>query len=243
MAEFIVYPAIDLRFGKVVRLKQGRRDNQTIYANNPLNVAQGFIEQGAEWLHLVNLNGAFGESTQENEAAVETLVEATHNKVRIQIGGGLRSKEQINQALSLGVSRVIIGTAAIEYPALGIELLHIFGSEKIAFSLDALGEDLMIQGWQSSSGKKVDQLAKTLADAGAETLVYTNIHKDGMQTGVDWKTASQLAKETALSVIAAGGVYSLGDVTKVRSAGLAGVIIGRALYEGNFTLQEALHVR
>ena len=146
---------------------------------------------------------------------------------------------QINQALSLGVSRVIIGTAVIENPALGIELLNIIGGEKIAFGLDALGEDLMIKGWQSSSGKKVGQLAKALADAGAETLVYTNIQKDGMQTGVDWKTASRLAKETALSVIAAGGVNSLEDVTKVRSAGLAGVIIGRALYEGNLSLQAA----
>lgn len=243
MGEFIIYPAIDLRYGKVVRLKQGKGDEQTVYANDPLSVAQGFVEQGAVWLHLVNLNGAFGEATQENEMAIQAIVEATHNRVKIQLGGGLRSMEQINTALALGVSRVIVGTAVIENPSLGNELLNIFGAEKIAFGLDALGKDLMIHGWQSSSGKKIYELAHALAEAGAETLVYTNIQKDGMQTGVDWQKAQHLANETALRVIAAGGVNSLEDVLKVRSAGLAGVIIGRALYEGIFTLEEVLHVR
>ena len=243
MREFNIYPAIDLRFGKVVRLKQGKGDKQTSYANNPLSVAQGFIEQGAEWLHLVNLNGAFGEATHENEAAMQAIVAATNNKVNIQLGGGLREIEQIRTALSWGVSRIIVGTAVIENPSFGITLVKDLGAEKIAFGLDAVGQDLMIEGWQSRSGKKVGELARALAEAGAETLIFTNIKKDGMQTGVDWKTAEQLANETGLRVIVAGGVNSLQDITNVRSAGLAGVIIGRALYEGNFTLREALDVR
>ena len=243
MSEFIVYPAIDLRFGEVVRLRQGKGDQQTVYGNNPKTIAQDWIEQGAEWLHVVNLNGAFGESTQENEDAIEKILGAGMDKVKIQMGGGIRSLDQIKAALATGISRIVLGTSVIENPAFGIEILGIYGGEKIAFGFDALGQELMSRGWQSHSGLTMAALAEKLAQAGAKTLIYTNIKKDGTQTGVDWENAKQLADQTGLRVIASGGTDNLEDIANVRAAGLAGVIVGRALYEENFSLQEALNVR
>jgi phosphoribosylformimino-5-aminoimidazole carboxamide ribotide isomerase len=243
MSEFIVYPAIDLRFGKVVRLRQGKGDQQTVYGNNPKAVAQDWIEQGSQWLHVVNLNGAFGEDTEENEAAIVEIMEACQDKIKVQLGGGIRTRDQIKAAFALGITRIVLGTSVIENPDNGIEALNLFGGEKIAFGFDALDQELMSRGWQSHSGLSMTALAEKLAQAGAETLIYTNINKDGMQTGVDWKNAKQLADQFGLHVIASGGTATLEDIASVRSAGLAGVIIGRALYEGKISLQEAFNVR
>ncbi len=243
MSEFIVYPAIDLRNGKVVRLRQGKADQQTIYGDDPGAVALDWIEQGAEWLHVINLNGAFGEDTRKNEVAIEKIVAAGKGKVKVQLGGGFRTPAHIRSALSLGVTRVILGTAVIENPDFGEEVLSIFGGDQIAFGLDALGQELMTRGWQSRSGLSLKSLAEKLAAAGARTIIYTNIDNDGMQTGVDLQNTKRLAEKTGLEVIASGGVATLDDIASVRGAGLAGVIVGLALYEGNFTLEEALNVR
>lgn len=243
MADFIVYPAIDLRFGNVVRLQQGKAGKQTVYSNSSEVVAQKWIDEGAEWLHVVSLNGAFGEATQKNDEALEKILSSGKGRLQIQLGGGIRTISEIEKMLSLGVSRIVLGTAVIENPDFGLEALKRFGSKKIAFALDAVNQELMTLGWQSRSGVSMQSLAKTLADAGAQTLIYTNIQKDGMQTGVDWVNAKQLADQTGLDVIASGGTSELADVARVRLAGLAGVIIGRALYEENFTLKEALNVR
>ena len=243
MADFIVYPAIDLRFGNVVRLQQGKAGKQTVYSNNSEAVAKKWIQEGAEWLHVVSLNGAFGETTQRNEEALEKILSSGKGRLRIQFGGGIRTISEIEKVLSLGVSRVVLGTAVIENQDFGIEALERFGSKKIAFAMDAVNQELMTMGWLSHSRVSMQSLAKTLADAGAQTLIYTNIQKDGMQTGVDWENAKRLADQTGLAVIASGGTAELADVARVRLAGLEGVIIGRALYEGNFTLKEALNVR
>ena len=243
MSEFIVYPAIDLRFGKVVRLRQGMGDLQTVFGNDPKAAAENWIGQGAEWLHVVNLNGAFGEDTEENEAAIEQIVAVSKGRVKIQLGGGLRTTEAIETALAFGVNRVVLGTSVIENPEFGKIVLNRFGGEKIAFGFDALGQQLMSRGWQSPSGLSMTILGEELAAAGAETLIYTNIKKDGMHTGIDWENAKQLADHTGLSVIASGGTATLEDISSVRAAGLAGVIVGRALYEDKFSLQEALNVR
>jgi phosphoribosylformimino-5-aminoimidazole carboxamide ribotide isomerase len=238
-----VYPAIDLRFGNVVRLQQGKAGKQTVYSNNAEAVAQKWIQEGAEWLHVVSLNGAFGEATQKNEEALEKILSSGSGRLKIQLGGGIRTLSEIEKVLSFGVSRVVLGTAVIENPDFGLEALKRFGSKKIAFAMDAVNQELMTLGWQSPSGVSMQSLAKTLADAGAQTLIYTNIQKDGMQTGVDWENAKRLADQTGLAVIASGGTAELADVARVRLAGLEGVIIGRALYEGNFSLKEALNVR
>ena len=243
MTEFIVYPAIDLRDGKVVRLQQGKGDRQTVYGDDPAETAMEWIQQGASWLHVVNLNGAFGEDTAENESAIKLIAAVGAGKIKIQVGGGLRTADQIQEAFNLGVSRVVLGTAVIEDPEFGEQVLVEFGGERIAFGFDAVGQELMSQGWQSGSGVDMLDLAKRLAGAGAKTLIYTNILKDGMQTGVDLENTKQLADQTGLAVIASGGTASLADIAQVRTAGLAGVIVGRALYEGIFTLKEALDVR
>lgn len=239
---FTVYPAIDLRGGQVVRLKQGRADQQTTYSVNPLGIAQQWKQQGAQWLHVVNLDGAFGKNSLENQTAIQQIVNKFQDTLQIQLGGGLRTIAQIETALAMGISRVVLGTAIIENPEFGVEVLQHFESDRIAFGFDAVDGDLMVRGWERGSGVSMLELAQKLADAGGRTIIYTNIQKDGMQTGVDWVNAKQLSEQTGMDVIASGGVATLADITAVQQAGLAGVIVGRALYEGNFTLKEALNV-
>jgi phosphoribosylformimino-5-aminoimidazole carboxamide ribotide isomerase len=242
MKPFSIYPAIDLRSGKVVRLRQGKSDQQTDYSSSPSDVACQWISQGASWLHVVNLDGAFGEASQKNESAIQSILNLGKHAVQIQLGGGIRTIQQIKTALAMGVNRVVLGTAIIENPEFGEEVLDTFGGEKIALGFDAVGEQLMSRGWQSASGVKALPLAVRFARVGAKTLIYTNILKDGMQSGVDWEYAKIIADQTGLEVIASGGTTHLADVEAVCKAGLAGVIIGRALYEGNFTLKEAIDV-
>ena len=243
METFTLYPAIDLRGGKVVRLSQGKPDQQTDYSNSPSEIAEKWIGQGARWLHVVNLDGAFNENTRENDNAIKAIFAAGKDKVKIQLGGGLRTMEQITIAIEMGITRVVLGTAIIENPAFGEAVLDKFGGDRIAFGFDALDQELMSRGWQSASGVKILPLAKRLAKAGAKTIIYTNILKDGMQTGVDWGNAKMLSDQTGLTVIASGGTTNLQDIWAVRKARLGGVIIGRALYEENFSLKEALNVR
>lgn len=242
MEYFTIYPAIDLRGGIVVRLRQGKMDQQTDYSNSPSDVAVEWMSNGAQWIHVVNLDGAFGETSSKNMLAIQNIITLSRNKVDIQLGGGIRTMQQISDALEMGISRVVLGTAVIEDPEFGEKVLGKFGGERIAFGFDARGQELMSRGWQSASGVNMLPLAKRLVNAGAKTIIYTNIKKDGMQTGVDWENAKMLSDETGLEVIASGGTTNLEDVKTVRKAGLAGVIIGRALYEGNFTLKEALNV-
>jgi phosphoribosylformimino-5-aminoimidazole carboxamide ribotide isomerase len=242
MNTFTIYPAIDLFDGKVVRLRQGKRKDKTIYANSPADMANKWINQGAKWLHIVNLNGAFGDQSVENREAIEDILASVGSKTKLQLGGGLRSQNDIRLALELNIDRVILGTAIIQDPEFGETVLEKFGGERIVLGLDAKGQELMAQGWQSGSGQNLIPLAKRFASAGARTAIYTNIKRDGMQTGIDWEIAETIAGETGLSVIASGGAKSLDDIRAAKSAGLSGIIIGRALYEGNFTLEEVLNV-
>ena len=159
------------------------------------------------------------------------------------MGGGFRSKSQIKTAFSMGVNRVVLGTAVIENPEFGNIAMDLFGSEKIAFGFDVLNGQLMTHGWKKSSGLRSTELALKLISSGAKTLIYTNIARDGMSSGVDWETALDLKREFPIEIIASGGTSSLKDIKMVREAGLDGIIIGRALYEEKFTLKEALDVR
>jgi phosphoribosylformimino-5-aminoimidazole carboxamide ribotide isomerase len=243
MQQFTIYPAIDLRGGRVVRLRQGKSNQETDYGNSPSNVAREWISQGTKWLHVVNLDGAFGESSIKNESAIKSILNLRKNDVQIQLGGGVRTIKQIDTALKMGIDRIVLGTSVIENPEFGEEVLDKFGGERIALGFDAVGKQLMSRGWQSASGMHVLPLADRFVNAGAITLIYTNILKDGMQTGVDWEYAKIISDQTGLEVIASGGTTNLADIEAVRKAGLAGVIIGRALMEGNFTLKEAINVR
>lgn len=240
MTGFIIYPAIDLLNGKVVRLKQGDPDAQKIYSNDAMQIAEIWISAGADWLHIVNLDGAFGSNTIANWDAINDVVKGFGDSVSIQLGGGIRDLTAIQKTLDAGVRRVILGTAAIENKELAAKALNKFGPDQIAFGLDAKNGELMTRGWKSGSGQQTIEFANVLAEIGAKTLIYTNIATDGMGTGNDYETAGEIAQTTGLEVIASGGIASIEDVQMVRTAGLNGLIIGRALYENQLTLQEAL---
>ena len=239
MNSFIIYPAIDLRSGQVVRLRQGDPDRQTVYSTDPAHTAEQWAAEGAQWLHVVNLDGAFGETARENRRALQEIVGACGELVNIQFGGGLRRIDDIAIALEAGVSRAVVGTAAIEEPGFAASAVKRF-DRQVAFALDAEGGRLKTHGWQRAVSQSVNGFAAYLASCGAETVIYTDISRDGMETGVDWLAAKELVQQTGFEVIASGGVASLADVKKVRETDLSGVIIGRALYENNFTLTEAL---
>jgi phosphoribosylformimino-5-aminoimidazole carboxamide ribotide isomerase len=240
MTTFTIYPAIDLRNGKVVRLKQGNPDAQKIYSDDAVQIAETWINARAQWLHIVNLDSAFGSNTEANWAAINKLLKVCADRVSIQLGGGIRDLATIQTALAAGVERVILGTAAIENKEFAIQALERFGSDKIAFALDAKNGELMTRGWETSSGQPTIEFAQDLAEIGAKILIYTNIDTDGMGTGNDFDSAKQIAQTTGLQVIASGGIASLEDVQEVKAAGLNGIVIGRALYENQITLPEAL---
>jgi phosphoribosylformimino-5-aminoimidazole carboxamide ribotide isomerase len=314
-----VYPAIDLRRGQVVRLMQGDPDQQTTYADDPLSVARRWQEAGATWLHVVNLDGAFGERSQENQAALERILTTG---LKVQFGGGVRDFTILRRALDLGVSRVVIGTAAVKNPELVDDALRAFGPERVALGIDAREGQVRTHGWQEAAATTALELATHWATRGVRWIVFTDVSRDGMGSGLNLEATVQLAQvigpsassgqapsassgqapstssgqapstssgqapsagsgqapsagsgqapsagsgqapsasqrgelvepsgqapsagaRRRLHVIASGGVASLADVRQAYQAGLSGVIIGRALYEGQVVLEEALRV-
>jgi len=241
MSRFTIYPAIDLRGGRVVRLQEGDPARQTTYGNDPAQAAERWLEAGARWLHVVNLDGAFDENDSANHAALHAILEiASRFKARAQFGGGLRSHAAVERALDLGVSRVVLGTIAIEQPQLVTIAIEAFGADKIAVGIDARDGFVRVHGWQSESGILATDLALQMRDAGVRTIIFTDISRDGLGTGLNIPSTRALAQSSGLDVIASGGVHTLADVVAAREAKLAGVIIGRALYEGTIDLQEAL---
>lgn len=242
MNEFVVYPAIDLRNGQVVRLVHGDPGRQRIFDSDPLAVAARWTEAGATWLHVVNLDGAFGEAegARRNWEIVSALVPIGP---RIQFGGGLRTLADVERAGALGVARVVLGTAAVEQPQLLGEAVRQFGAQAIAVGLDARQERVKTRGWQAESGLSATALGRRMADLGVRYAIHTDIARDGALAGMDARASAALARVTGLRVIASGGAASLEDVRQCRqlcSAGVAGVILGRALYEGAIDLREAL---
>jgi len=232
-----IYPAIDLRRGRVVRLKQGDPRQETKYADDPLGVARRWQDAGAKWLHVVNLDGALGERGAENQDA---LYQILSTGLWVQFGGGLRDLEGIRRALDLGASRVVIGTAAVRNPALVEAALTAFGPERVAVGIDARKGQVQTHGWKEAAPVTAVELAQRWAGAGVRWAIFTDVARDGMGSGLNLKATMQLAQETGLHVIASGGVASLEDVRQTYRAGLSGVIIGRALYEGQVDLEDAL---
>jgi phosphoribosylformimino-5-aminoimidazole carboxamide ribotide isomerase len=237
MDKFIVYPAIDLRSGKVVRLAQGDLSRQTVYGDDPAAVARRWLDEGAQWLHVVNLDSSFGEAGAANAAAIEQIVTTG---ARVQLGGGMRALADIERALALGVARVIIGTAAVENPELVRHAIARFGPERIGGGIDAREGRVRVRGWLEDTGVDALALAGQLRESGVTTVVFTDIGRDGIGAGVNVEATTALAQATRLHVIASGGVAAAEDVRRVRAAGLAGVIVGRALYEGQVELREIL---
>ncbi len=243
----IVYPAIDLRQGKVVRLQQGRPDAQTIFSTDPVKTAERWIQQGAQWLHVVNLDGAFagagpeGRSETPNLKALRHILDAV--EVPVQFGGGLRDFEAIEEVFDLGVARAVLGTVALTNPSVLELALHKYGPESVAVGIDAQGGRVATHGWQQLSDVDAVELGRRMRTMGVMLVVYTDISRDGMLTGVNVEATARLAEETGLRVIASGGVASLRDIEALRareSAGIDGVIIGQALYTGAIDLRQAI---
>jgi phosphoribosylformimino-5-aminoimidazole carboxamide ribotide isomerase len=243
MQRFKVYPAIDLRAGKVVRLSQGDPARQTVYGDEPVSIARQWVTAGASWLHIVNLDGALGDRGSHNEAALTAILDRVvtpDGTVRVQFGGGMRSLQQIDHVLSTGVQRVILGTVAVEDPDLVGEAVTRFGAERVAVGIDACDNRVRVRGWTHQARVEPAALGQRLGRLGVRRIIFTNIARDGVGGGADVEGARCLADASGLEVIVAGGVASLADVRRARAAGLGGVIIGRALYEGQIDLEEAL---
>jgi phosphoribosylformimino-5-aminoimidazole carboxamide ribotide isomerase len=241
VSKLTIYPAIDLRGGRVVRLQEGDPARQTTYGDDPAQIAARWLRAGAHWLHVVNLDGAFEENDAANLAALDVILDtAKGSEAQIQFGGGIRSMEMIVRALKRGVSRVVLGTIAIEQPQLVTAAVEEFGADKIATGIDARGGFVRVRGWQSNSGIPATELALHMREAGVRTIVFTDISRDGLGSGLNIPSTRALAEVSGLNVIASGGVHTLADVMAAREANLAGVIIGRALYEGTIDLKEAL---
>jgi phosphoribosylformimino-5-aminoimidazole carboxamide ribotide isomerase len=235
----IVYPAIDLRRGRVVRLVHGDPNRETVHSDNPVETAARWKTAGASWLHVVNLDGALGEAT----LALETLRALAGVGLPIQFGGGMRSLGDAQQALDAGAARVILGTMVVQNPALAAAAVARFGAEAVVVALDAKGDQVATHGWQQVSAWTPVDLGQRFAEMGVVHALYTDVSRDGDLSGVNVEATAKLARETGLSVIASGGVAALDDVRRCRETGvIAGVITGKALYSGAFTLEEALRI-
>ena len=237
MNRFIVFPAIDLRGGKVVRLSQGDPRRQTTYGDDPRLWAERWKAEGAEWLHVINLSGAFDEDARLNLKALEVILTVG---LRVEFGGGIRDEETVRIPLEMGVERVFLGTAAIQTPALVDWAIATYGPARIAGDIGARDGKVTVKGWQEATDLTVLEAGQRLRGQGVEWCVLTDVSHDGVSTGVNVESAVELQKATGLKLVASGGVSTLEDVRLARESGLAGIIIGRALYEGKISLRETL---
>ncbi|MFY2825876.1 1-(5-phosphoribosyl)-5-[(5-phosphoribosylamino)methylideneamino]imidazole-4-carboxamide isomerase [Ruegeria sp. MALMAid1280] len=234
----ILYPAIDLKDGQAVRLLRGEMDKATVFNEDPAAQARAFVEAGCEWLHLVDLNGAFaGEPV--NAAPVEAILKACD--VPAQLGGGIRDMATIETWIGKGLARVILGTVAVENPDLVREAAREF-PDKVAVGIDARNGMVATKGWAEETDVQVTDLARSFEDAGVAAIIYTDIHRDGAMQGPNIEATADLARAVSIPVIASGGVSSLDDLIALRDCGveLNGAISGRALYDGAIDLKEAI---
>ncbi len=238
-SEMVLIPAIDLKQGQCVRLRQGRMEESTVFSDDPVAMAGQWVEQGAKRLHLVDLDGAF-EGKPVNAGVIQSI-SAAFPELPIQIGGGIRTVETVEAYLSAGVQYVIIGTQAVKHPEFVNELCKSFAGHVIV-GIDAKDGMVAVQGWAESSDQSAEGLSKKFEDQGVSAIVYTDISRDGMMQGVNVDATQKLAEAISIPVIASGGVTNIDDIknlNKVKSSGIEGVIIGRALYENTIDLSEA----
>ncbi len=236
----IIFPAIDLQAGKCVRLVQGKKENQTVYSDSPGQVALTFQEQGAEYLHVVDLDGAFEGGPRNLMAITEIAISV---KVPFQVGGGLRTREDVERLLTLGASRVIIGTRAVRNPIFMEDLLNEFGADRIVLGIDAKDGLVAVEGWVEKSTLDALEYGKAMHKLGVKTAVYTDISKDGLMQGPNLEAIDKMARLSKLEIIASGGVSSIENIRALRSMGklgVSGAIIGKALYESQINLPEAI---
>ena len=233
----ILYPAIDLKDGVCVRLQRGEMDRATVFNDDPGAQAKQFADAGCAWIHVVDLNGAF-EGKPVNAAAVEAIL--ANVDIPVQLGGGIRSLDIAADWLARGVRRIVLGTAAVKDPAMVVEACRRW-PDRVAVGIDARGGFVAVEGWAEQSTLSVTDLAKRFEDAGVAAIVYTDIDRDGMMKGVNVEATAALAAETAIPVIASGGIASLDDLRALRARGnIAGAISGRALYDGRLDIGASL---
>lgn len=233
----LIYPAIDLLEGRVVRLREGDPGQRSVFSDDPVATARDWIDRGAEWLHMVSLDGAFGAANQN----VAILEQVARLDVKVQFTGGLRDMAALQSAKDAGATRLVIGTMAVRDPAAAGEAIGRFGAESVAVALDAKDGKVATHGWTELSQQTPVQLGQRLGELGAVHALYTDISRDGGMDGVNIADTVALAQATGLQVIASGGVSTLADITELaRSGAVAGAIIGMALYRKTFTLEAAL---
>lgn len=237
-----IYPAIDIKGGRCVRLTQGRADQETVYAENPADVAAQFLAAGSRWVHVVDLDGAFAGEPQ-NLAVVQAIAALG---MKVQLGGGLRTRASVERALGYGVARVVIGTRAAESEAFVCELVQSFG-EKIAVGIDAKNGQVAVKGWVATADLNAITLAQRMEALGVQTIIHTDIGTDGMLTGPNYEAQEAMLRAGKFRVIASGGVSRREDVIQLaklaqRHATLDGVIVGKALYERRVELRDLLAI-
>ena len=237
----IIFPAIDLRDGKCVRLVQGDFGRETVYSDDVAATALKWQNSGAKFLHVVDLDGARAGSLKNLDAIKKILDAVT---IPIEVGGGVRSLDDIERLLTLGVRRVILGSVAVENPSLVAEAVARFGS-RIVVGIDARGGLVAVHGWERSSTVTADDLARRIVTAGVKTIIYTDISRDGMLSGVDAEVFARLAKSSGAQIVASGGVKSIEDIRALKAVetqGVVGVIVGKAIYTGALDLKSAIEI-
>lgn len=236
---FEVIPAIDLKGGKCVQLVQGVPGTEMVSIDDSLAVAEDFVSQGAKTLHIIDLDGALS-GDRKNARIVESIIKRFN--VKTQVGGGIRDYESAKYLLSLGVTRVILGTAAVKDPELVSRLAADFGSDAVMVSLDSKKGEVLVEGWKESSGKSTIEMGRLFEKKGAGSILYTNVDVEGLLKGVNESPVRSLVESVAIPVIASGGITTLEDVATIKKTGAAGVVIGSALYKHLFTLKDAIRV-
>lgn len=232
-----LYPAIDMKGGKCVRLTQGLFDNVKVYSDTPADMAKLWVSQGASFLHIVDLDGALA-GRSVNEDAIRAIVSSVD--VPIQLGGGIRSVEAVKNMLELSITRCIIGTRAVERPEFMKELVETFGADRIVAGVDAKNGMVAVEGWEKVSSLSALDLCLQMKEFGVKHIVYTDISKDGTLTGPNVEYTKLLTKQTGLDVIASGGVSCMDDLVRLNDSQIKGAIIGKALYEKKISLPDAV---
>lgn len=235
----LVIPAVDVLEGKCVRLIGGRRDRKIVYFNDPVQAAKKWARGGAELVHLVDLDSAM--EGGDNLHVIERVLKEVD--VKVQVGGGIRSFDKARKLLDLGACRVVFGTLAFTHPEVVRQVSERFSADKVMVALDYVDERVVMRGWKVSTGLGLLRaIEKVITETGAGSVLVTSVAKDGTLSGVDFDNFSRLTKNISLPIYVAGGVSSLEDIRKLAEMGVKGVVIGRALYEGVFTLKEAIEV-
>lgn len=241
MGEFLIYPAIDLYRGSVVRLRQGNPQDKTMFRESAPAYARHWLELGARWLHVVNLSAALDEEEEDFYGSIASIVRIAETyQAKVQFGGGLRTPSRIEAVFDMGVARVILGTLAVEEPQVVQKVVARYTAERVVAAVDIRSGILMTHGWKRDGSLSVQEFVQGLKALGIQNLLYTDIQRDGMGTGLNLTMAVNLMAVGGVKVFVAGGVASLEDIRSAKGIGASGVVLGRALYEGKVDLPQAL---